>query len=81
MKLVENLVVAVAAARKSAARAAKAAKAKSKKRRREELASGGPGANVSGKDVLGTQGSEPEMEVVAGHATWLHDVLAPKCYL
>ncbi|KAI0435571.1 hypothetical protein F4803DRAFT_308944 [Xylaria telfairii] len=81
-KLVENLVVAAAAARKNAARAAKTAKAKSKKRRREELASGGgPEADVGGKDALGARGSEPEMEVVAGHAAWLHDVLAPKCYL
>ncbi|KAI0453235.1 hypothetical protein F5B21DRAFT_479985 [Xylaria acuta] len=80
-KLVESLVVAVAAARKNATRAVKAAKAKSKKRRREELASGGPVTGVVGNDALGVQGSEPEMEIVASHAAWLHDVLAPKCYL
>ncbi|KAI0481676.1 hypothetical protein F4859DRAFT_475561 [Xylaria cf. heliscus] len=81
-RLVENLVVAAAAARKNAARAAKASKAKSKKRRREELASGGPVTGAGGNDdALSVQGSGPEMETVAGHATWVHDVLAPKCYL
>ncbi|KAI8953914.1 hypothetical protein F4801DRAFT_534870 [Xylaria longipes] len=80
-KLVENLVVAIAAARKNAARAAKAAKTKSKKRRREELASGRPVTEESGNDAPGVQGSEPEIEIVASHAAWLHNVLAPKCYL
>ncbi|KAI1752829.1 hypothetical protein F4782DRAFT_529943 [Xylaria castorea] len=80
-KLVENLVVAIAAARKTAAGAAKAAKAKSKKRRREELASGRPVTGVGENDALGVQGSELEMEIVASHTAWLQDFLAPKCYL
>ncbi|KAI3337396.1 hypothetical protein HD806DRAFT_543060 [Xylariaceae sp. AK1471] len=83
--LVEDLVSAIATSQKNAIRAAKVAKTKSKKRRREELL--GAGAGVSGKDDDET-GEKTEvgmkMEVdknVARHATWLRDVLVPKCYL
>ncbi|KAI1735541.1 hypothetical protein F4680DRAFT_301903 [Xylaria scruposa] len=82
-KLVESLVVAIAAAHRTAARAAKAARAKSRKRRREELASGAPVTvtAVGASDALVVQGSRSQMEIITSHATWLHDVLAPKCYL
>ncbi|KAI1131566.1 hypothetical protein F5Y10DRAFT_52114 [Nemania abortiva] len=83
-RFVEELVSAVAAARKDAAKAAKAAKAKSKKRRREELASGERATPMGGKDGLSVAGTDADMERdenVARHAIWLRDVLVPKCYL
>ncbi|KAI0186928.1 hypothetical protein EV127DRAFT_483710 [Xylaria flabelliformis] len=82
-KLVEKLVVAIAAAHRTAARAAKAAKAESKKRRREELASGAP-VNVTAvgaNDALVVRGSQSQLEIITSHAAWLRDVLAPRCYL
>ncbi|TRX91315.1 hypothetical protein FHL15_007737 [Xylaria flabelliformis] len=82
-KLVEKLVVAIAAAHRTAARAAKAAKAKSKKRRREELASGASVtvAAVGANDALVVRESHSQMDIITSHAAWLHDVLAPRCYL
>ncbi|KAI0857161.1 hypothetical protein F4860DRAFT_518156 [Xylaria cubensis] len=82
-KLVEKLVVAIAAAHRTAAKAAKAAKAESKKRRREELASGAPATVTAGgaNDALVVRGSQSQLEIITSHAAWLHDVLAPRCYL
>lgn len=89
-RLVDDLVSAVAAARRDAARAAKAARAKGKKRRREELASGGPrtgtgtGTGTGAKEALGVSGTEVGVGTdvnVARRAAWLRDVLVPKCYL
>ncbi|KAI0808475.1 hypothetical protein GGR55DRAFT_193027 [Xylaria sp. FL0064] len=84
-RLVEDLVSAVETARKSAAQAAKVAKAKGKKRRREELVSGNSGTGTGGKDNdIASQGVGTLMktdENVTRHATWLRDVLVPKCYL
>ncbi|KAI0554209.1 hypothetical protein F4679DRAFT_579820 [Xylaria curta] len=84
-KLAGTLVVAIAAAHRTAARAAKAARAKSRKRRREELASGAPVTvtmtAVGASDALVVQGNRSQMEIITSHAAWLHDVLAPKCYL
>ncbi|KAI1117115.1 hypothetical protein F5Y14DRAFT_18428 [Nemania sp. NC0429] len=92
-RLVEDLASAVAAARRDTARAAKAAaKAKGKKRRREELASGGPGTTAGTgtgtgeEEALTASGTGTEVGVemdtnVARRATWLRDVLVPKCYL
>ncbi|KAI0971128.1 hypothetical protein F4678DRAFT_433807 [Xylaria arbuscula] len=79
-RLVEDLIAAVAAARKSAVRAAKTAKAEGKKRRREELVTG---VRTSGDDVA-ARGAGAVVEIngnVERHATWVRDVLAPKCYL
>ncbi|GAW11123.1 hypothetical protein ANO14919_004630 [Xylariales sp. No.14919] len=81
-KLVEELVSAIAATRKNAARAARTARVKSKKRRREELVSGDLGTR--GKDGLAAQELGVDVEAnanVAKHATWLRDILIPKCYL
>ncbi|KAI1312158.1 hypothetical protein F5Y03DRAFT_341545 [Xylaria venustula] len=80
-RLVEDLVAAVAAARKSATRAAKAAKAEGKKRRREELVTGMKTGVKDSADDVGARGVVETDENVERHATWVRDVLVPKCYL
>ncbi|KAI1353159.1 hypothetical protein F5Y01DRAFT_69821 [Xylaria sp. FL0043] len=84
-RLAEDLASAVMAARKSATKAAKVAKAKGKKRRREELVSGISGTGTGGKDDdIAAQDVEAAVktdENVTRHATWVRDVLVPKCYL
>ncbi|KAI0429172.1 hypothetical protein F5Y09DRAFT_264581 [Xylaria sp. FL1042] len=84
-RLIDDLISAIAAARKSAAKAAKAAKAQGKKRRREELVAGDMGTAKGKKDEdVASQDVGVAMktdENVTTYATWVRDVLVPKCYL
>ncbi|KAI1365243.1 hypothetical protein F5Y08DRAFT_189970 [Xylaria arbuscula] len=80
-RLVEVLVEAVATAQKNAARAAKASKAKNKKRRREELMSGGAASGPRQNEDMDAQAGAVTDENVVKYATWIRDVLVPKCYL